>query len=307
MADMIVTCVVNCLCRVICTAMCEACGELCSDSTFSSNRHRENKHGHSYNEESRVDYTPMPVAPMSSIELPISKSHQLTPIPSAPPSTGDFSEAELIISTNEASFTKANFNPQALFSSVQADAKANCLSLLLAKRKFKEYIESSDYNQIFIENLLKSLDNKGRCDSNLLSVAVILTGNCDQSAKAEMIFELYREKDDSMTITNSQVSRMVAQTYYVSVRHLPKLVQNSEKGINEVIMYCNKLEESMGVYTRKYASLVLGSKSSLSKSEFMEKIQDQFCFLLSASEIRKEALRNVTFIYQVGINISYFH
>ena len=295
MDELICGCFCRCLCEVVCAALCKACGELCSDSKVSSNQSVKTKHGHSYHEESTVDYTPMPVAPMSSIELPISYSHQLTPIPSAPPSTGDFSEAEFIISTNEASFTKTNSNPQALFSSVQADAKANSLSLFLVKQKFKEYIDFSDYNQIFIESILKSLDNKGKCDSNLLSIVVILTGNCDQSAKAEMIFELYQEKDDTMTITNSQVSRMVAQTYYISVRYLPKLVQSSEKGINEVIIYCNKLEESMRVYTRRYASLLLASKSRLSKSEFMEKIQDRFCFLLSASEIRKEALSICSF------------
>ena len=290
MADKMCGCICRCLCGGCCTTIFNFCEELCSSSDVSSNRHRKAKHEYSYHEVSTVYYAPMPVAPMSSIELPISKSHQQTPILSAAPSTGDFSEAEFIISANEAFFTKANSNPQALFSSIQADARENSLSLLMAKRKLEEYIESSDYNQIFIENLLKSLDNKGRCDSNLLSVAVILTGNCDQSAKAEMIFELYREKDDTMTINNSEVSRMVAQTYYVSVRHLPKLVQNSEKGINEVIMYCNTLEESMGVYTRRYASLLLAWKLSLSKDEFMEQIQDQFYFLLSPSEIRKEVL-----------------
>ena len=291
-------CLYRCLCQSICTLICESLCDNSEDSTISYDRSRRNQNKHAHSEISKVNYVPLPVGPivslpvgpMDSIELPNRHIHQLPLNLNAPPHNSNFAEAELIISTSESAFSIANFTPQVLFSSIRADAIEHMLPLQVAKQKFEEFTDSSVFNIELAERLLQSLVKEGQCNSNLLSLAVILTGNCPASVKAEMVFELYREKNNAAVIRGKAVSMMVAQIFLVSVRYLPKLVQDEEEKINEVINYCNKLEERIDTDSKSYASSLLAWKLELRKNEFMTKIQDEFCFLFSASDIRKKII-----------------
>ena len=290
MVEILVECLCKCLCQTICVLICENLCANTEDSTISNDRSRRNQDKHVHSEISKVNYVPLPVGPMDSIELPNRHIHQLPLNLNAPPHNNNFTEAELIISTNESAFSIANSTPQVLVSSIRADAIEHILPLQLAKQKFEEFTDSSAFNTELAERLFQSLVKGGQCNSNLLSLAVILTGNCPASVKAEMVFELYQDENNAEVIKGKGVSQMMAQIFTVSVRHLPQLVQSSEKGINEVRNYCKKLEEGVETGSQYYASALLAWQLELSKSQFLMKIQDQFCFLLSASEIRKEII-----------------
>ena len=283
MGDELIECLCGCMCQIIWDLI----FHFSEDSTVSNNSSSIKKMESACSNISKVNYIPLPVGPMGSVELPRNRIHQLTL-----PHSSSFLEAELIISTNESAFSMANSTPQALFSSIRADAIEHRLALHLAKQKFEEFTDSRVFNKEYVERLLQSLDKEGQCHSSLLSLAVILSGDFPPSVKAEMVFELYRERNNPVLIKGTVVYQMVAHIFTVSVRHLPKLVHDKEEKINEVINYCNMLEKQMHLDSRHYASLLLAWKLELSRSEFMIKVQDQFSFLLSSSEIRKEIILN---------------
>ena len=278
-----------CFCEVFCLCL-QCCTEVTSIRTQAAVPKRSNsseKLGHY--DECKIDYRPppmLPLAPSAPYELAPMYSppaHYIPQAPSCPPI--DTPQVEIIISTNESILHKQDSIPQLLISSILQDSVNNKLSLNLAKEKLEQYTGSSENR---LSGLIQSLEKNGMCECNILCLAVILTAICPESQKSEMLFSLYHDHTNAEVVQDMTISRMVAQTFDVSVRHLTKLVQDSQQDIEEVRKYCNRLEEGRGLYMRSVVSLMLDGNIELSRGQFMMNVEDQLRFLMSSSEIRKE-------------------
>lgn len=296
-----------CCCQLCAGFFVECCCKILSDTNFStgnkerrslerSSHYEESKLSHSPKsfrastnyEESNLYYNPIPTAPLAYQELiPVySQSpiyiNEITNYEIGP------TEPEIIISAHEKILNQLDSNPQPLIYSILQDSLNNQLPLHLAKEKLREYTDPRNYSKDLLEGFLHSLEKGRMCYSNLLILAVILTADCPQSIKGEILFNLYCESNHAGILPDMVISRMVAQTFDVSIRHLSKLVQDSEVQSEKVRKYCSKLEEGRGLYIRNSVSMMLDGKIELNRSEFMIKIEDQLYYLMSSSGIRNE-------------------
>ncbi|OMJ75059.1 hypothetical protein SteCoe_25905 [Stentor coeruleus] len=117
---------------------------------------------------------------------------------------------------------------------------------------------------------------EGKYDGKDLVIAGIICGNAQAITRARLFFELY-DKQSSLTINREDLECIFDDIFRFCIERAPLLVSNSTMPIatqGQIAQYVSELELNKKKSKKKFVEILMNSKKTIEKKEFVELFDD---------------------------------